>query len=227
MAVKFKMSNCTAVGTFNIYVIQPHLLKEIGLLPDGELVKFETNLTQPGFRFSSVGLNATWTVRPDRLTVETTDPRKDCGADLACVLEALKWTPITAVGINVEYESAEWPASVAVDVPNELREKLLESDYSVEQTTYHLHLKFGNQKLNLQWSKFADLKTLSCNIHHDVPNNDGQRVANEFCLKMFAETRTSQQRLESFLRTNFAIEIESHEHHRDIQQQINISRDSA
>ena len=82
----FKKSSCVALGTFNIYVIQPALLADMGVIePNDQLVRFEGDLTQPGFRFGATHCG-NWTVRPERLAVESCDPEFDCGRHVgACV----------------------------------------------------------------------------------------------------------------------------------------------
>ena len=74
VALRFKKASCVVVGTFNIYVVQPRLLAQLGLIPFGEPALVEQNLTQAGFRFIIESLQSQWTVRPDKLIVETTEP---------------------------------------------------------------------------------------------------------------------------------------------------------
>ena len=76
------------------------------MIKKGTEVQFEQTLTQPGFRFSADNLKCKWTISPDRLIVETDNADDGCGDQVSMVLSALRWTPITAVGINVEFESS-------------------------------------------------------------------------------------------------------------------------
>lgn len=66
MDFTFKHSSCVAVGTFNIYIVQPKLLAEMGVFETEQPVLVSGDLTRPGIRFEVN--NALWTVRPDRLS---------------------------------------------------------------------------------------------------------------------------------------------------------------
>jgi hypothetical protein len=103
VAFQFKQASCVATGTFNVYVVQPGFLRAIEVFRAEPMVKFEANLTQPGFRFTVLDDHATWVVRPDRIAIESENRDKDCGQDMAQTLGALRWTPLTAIGCNVVY----------------------------------------------------------------------------------------------------------------------------
>ena len=87
MPFRFKKSSCVAVGTFNIYIIQPPWLRKVAILP-AELagVTMEAKLDEPGFRFTPAKLPIQWIVKPDRIEVLTTYPKYDCGSPVAEVL---------------------------------------------------------------------------------------------------------------------------------------------
>ena len=111
VAFRFKKANCVAVGTFNIYIVQPEWLTAVEIFPDKTEILIEANLRTPGFRISSPKLRTTWAVAPDRLTIETSFPDEDCGGRMATVLERLRWTPVRAVGNNVTFEADAGEAS--------------------------------------------------------------------------------------------------------------------
>jgi hypothetical protein len=89
-----------AVGTFNIYVLQPHWLVERGILPPEEIT-LDTNLSRPGFRLRSPSSSTEWTVVPTRLAIKSAQANRDCGELVGKVLQFLRWTPVTAVGNNL------------------------------------------------------------------------------------------------------------------------------
>ena len=104
MKFLFRQSSCVAVGTFNIYIVQPKLLCEMGVLEDRPRpIVVAGDLAQPGIRFDAD--DSKWTVRPDRLAVESTAAHVDCGGFVGSTLAALRWTPIMAIGINAVYRS--------------------------------------------------------------------------------------------------------------------------
>ncbi len=105
MPYKFRKASCVAVGTFNIYIIQPAWLTAVGIFPSEAEVTLQANLTRPGFRLSSVHMKTVWYVAPGRLAVESVSPHQNCGELMATVLDKLLWTPVSAIGNNVTYQA--------------------------------------------------------------------------------------------------------------------------
>src|SRR5437667_1502871 len=101
----FKKAAAVAVGTFNMYIIQPNWLVQVGLFKEGVRVQMQADFTRPGFRFSAEETSYWWNVRPDRLILETESPEIDCGEPLRIVLDTLRWTPLTGIGTNLEFEA--------------------------------------------------------------------------------------------------------------------------
>lgn len=60
-------------------------------------------LSKPGFQFLGSRNLVYWQVRPDRLIATAREPRYDCGAQMAEVLDALRWTPLIGVNTTLEF----------------------------------------------------------------------------------------------------------------------------
>lgn len=142
MPLHFRKASCVAVGTFNIYIIQPEWLTTAGVIkPETELT-VEANLNRPGFRLSSPQMKSVWYVAPGRLAIETESPEEDCGYWMAEVLSRLRWTPIHAIGNNVSYacgraEAEAFPATNACAnaavVPDDFEETRRQFGMTVRQ----------------------------------------------------------------------------------------------
>jgi len=184
VSFRFKTAAAVAVGTFNIYIVQPNWLAQIGILDENTRVKIESDFTRPGFRFSVPNDPIQWNVRPDRLVLEATDIGTDCGGPLAKVLRTLRWTPLTGVGANFEYE-ADW------ELLSRLRCKLPDcpapKGFEEGQKTWHAAFARGSEVFNFQVSanpkpKGADKKkvvTLSLNVHTEISQEKEQTKASE------------------------------------------------
>jgi len=156
----FKHSSCVAVGTFNIYILQPRLLADMGVfeLDKERPTLVSGDLSQPGVRFDAA--DCVWTVRPDRLAVESKIPSVDCGSLVAKTLGALCWTPIMGVGINASFTSKSKDV-----LPDSLR---LPSHPDATQRTIHLAVPADGSTLNMQLSRAEDTMELSLNNHTEV-----------------------------------------------------------
>ena len=139
----FIKSSCVALGSFNIYVIQPQVLTSMGVLEVDAPLAVAGDLTAPGIRFQTS--EATWTVRPDRLAVETTSPTIDCGHLVRLVLENLLWTPVMAVGLNYTYSSARGTGPCGILLPPDVQ--------GASQCTAHVSIERGEATVNVQLSR--------------------------------------------------------------------------
>ncbi len=164
MKVQFKNASCVVVGTFNIFVIQPKLLTEMGLIPQGTNIKIQQDFSQPGIRLQLDGV--TWVIRPDRLIVESGRQNEDCGTPLAVLLSHLVWTPVFAVGVNVTFSGVDIDES---EIPDDFRLPNLE--FATKQRTVHASVTEGERIFNVQLSasKTAESSNyeLSLNSHTD------------------------------------------------------------
>lgn len=176
MGFQFKNATCVAVGTFNIYIIQPAWLKEIGLIPEGvEGVMLETDLTQPGFRMKLPDI--TWRVAPTKISLETSDWAVDCGANLAVVMEKLPWTPLKAFGVNCHFEA---PVSEVQSVLEKWSHPAMRSRIpdgcELKQTGWHVSVAKARQVYNLNVTVRGDVALAFANVHTDLSDQDADRA---------------------------------------------------
>lgn len=194
MPFKLKEASCVAVGTFNIYVFQLPFFVQTRLVDEGVLVKFEQDLSQPGFRITFPNpYQINWVVRPDRIVATTNDPDADCGVALSTILHTLPGTPIRAIGINFEFQTSheefgQMPVSQTL-------ESIARGD--VSQKAIHVGLEESPHVLNIQISKTSTGVDLNCNFHTEINEaTSGKRSRveqSQFAAdisKRFAEFRT-------------------------------------
>lgn len=105
MPFELKKASCVAVGTFNIYIVQPDWLTKVGIFPEKTEFLIENNLDRPGFRITSPEIRNTWVVYPGKLAIESNVAGEDCGNPMAQVLEKLHWTPVFGLGNNITFEA--------------------------------------------------------------------------------------------------------------------------
>lgn len=136
----------------------------MGLLPPGTSIEVQQDLSQPGIRvqFDEV----TWTVRPDRIVVESETPGTDCGTPLSKLLSHLVWTPVFAVGVNVVFAGDDIDEAT---IPDGFR--LPNLGFETTQRTVHASVIENESILNVQLAasktQEAAQYELSLNIHTD------------------------------------------------------------
>jgi len=181
---RFKKSAAVAVGTFNIYIVQPRWLAQIGLINKEFRVRIESDFTRPGFRFDDPGSPIRWNVRPDRLVLEGSAFGTDCGAPLVKVLRTLKWTPLTGIGTNLEFE-ADW--SILESLKCKMPDCPPPPGYEGGQKTWHSAFSRGEQVFNFQVSanphslehEGKRMAFLSINVHTEISKETDQTKASE------------------------------------------------
>lgn len=226
MLCHFSKASCVVVGTFNIYVVQPSLLKALGILTGAELpLRIEANFTQPGFRYTSPSLS--WIVRPDQVIVETTDPQKDCGTDVATVLGALQWTPVTAIGSNAEYTSHDLSGSELAELLESFRSRWIRGGHDIEQVTFHASVRREKHIFNLQVAQVENRFEVACNVHTEIKGKDVSG-ASEFCQSIAANFMGQRQEAGALIREMFSIEVSDEPDSRQgIRDQESTNRESA
>lgn len=208
MALRFKKASCVVVGTFNIYVVQPRLLAQLGLIPFGEPALVEQNLTQAGFRFVIESLQSQWTVRPDKLIVETSEPLKDCGGDLSKVISALQFTPVTGVGLNVEFEGE--PELCRESIP----EFAVPNETQIVQRTVHVALNKLGRTYNFQIASTNLATELSVNVHCELDGQD-QSASIACATQLLREFLSIREEIESLSEELFKMrfaDVNNHDH---------------
>lgn len=171
------------VGTFNITIIQPKWLVESEIISSDSNFHLQFDVQSPGIRFKLPDLNdQAWNVRPDRLSVSSTEPGTDCGKPISEVLERLPWTPILAVGCNVNLACPikEFPnldilksCSIIFD------EEKLSQDYSFKQRSWHFGVQREGVVFNVQISETNEEIELLLNVNTDTKVNQSIKKAND------------------------------------------------
>lgn len=156
----FKSKSSVVIGTFNIYIVQPQSLIAMDVFEreNDTPIGVAGDLTRPGLRFEVGGTE--WTVRPDRLSVETRDYNIDCGTFVKKTLKKLCWTPIGAIGANAMFVAPR-DAVESLDVQFPVCPGAM-------QRTIHTSLKVGDSTVNLQLGQTPEHLELHLNVHTDL-----------------------------------------------------------
>ena len=185
MAFRFSTSTAVAAGTFNIYVIQPQWLREVKLFREGVKMKVASDFRRPGFLYTSDESPVNWDVRPDRVMLTGKNPAADCGGVLADVIHKLPWTPLTGVGVNVEFigepEDLERLKGCSLPTCDAIE------GYARKQRTIHTALERSPHIFNLQIAAHEKIE-LSINVHTELTGTQEaiSALAEETCRKFLA-----------------------------------------
>ncbi len=208
MAFLFKRANCVAVGTFNMYIIQPAWLAEVGIIPRGTEVAISSKIDAPGFRFSSPKLPARWIVTPNLIQVETDQPDIDCGEAVAKVIEKLPWTPLIAIGNNSIYE-APLEELVGTRIPLPATQVAPEG-FEFTQRTIHYGLKHGSTVFNIQLAITEDEVALTLNAHTELgvrKSEEAKHAAQQF----FHDRQTAEGLVSHFFQSSLTYADTDHQ----------------
>lgn len=164
----FVKTTAVAVGAFNTQIIHPEWLQEVEILPKGSETEVQINFQQPGIRLVPEGNRGVWTIRPDKLIIESTERDYNPGLLISQILRLLPWTPVSAVGLNYIFEGER--------LSDEIVGKLCfpgggsVTDYNIEQRSWHITLKPLNSKAvrNVQLSVTDKLSRIAVNFHRDA-----------------------------------------------------------
>jgi hypothetical protein len=168
VAFHFKKASSVAIGTFNIYIIQPAWMVKVGILPPGTEVAIEANMTRPGFRISSPTLKSVWYVAPGKLALETVDESEDCGRLMSEVLRRLPVTPVFGIANNIVFEGNVEDAEglpvfrsckTAVSSPQAYveRERVFASSFGRDNRAFNLRLAIEGSIVALSGNAHTDL----------------------------------------------------------------------
>ena len=211
MSFRFLSASCVAVGTFNIYIIQPQWLAQMDVWPKGAKCLIQTDLIRPGFQFHRIENDPLrWRVRPESLVVETSEFGADCGKPIADVLQHLHWTRIEAVGSNESYSCPVADASDLIDRMLSLGGGPPEG-YADSQRSWHRAFKRSDTVTNVQLSvnPADDKATVALNVHTDVTHQGSQaevtQMAQDTC-RLFREQLAEARELASNL---LSVELEN------------------
>lgn len=187
MPFSFSKASCIAIGTFNIYIVQPPFLKESGAVDiKGETWEVETDLSQPGFRYEFEELNLRCAVRPDRFIAETNKPEVDCGLVVNKAIGNLKWTPLNAIGMNAQFSTTDREEIGEIQrrhfpvLPNS--DKLV-LDHRAVRVSILSDLSDG-QVFNLQLSIKEGVAEISVNSHSQIADRGTREQISELALDL-------------------------------------------
>jgi hypothetical protein len=205
VAFRFKNAACVVAGTFNIYIVQPPWLVEVGILPKETPFTIGSKLDEPGFRFSFPKLAVRWIVAPNRIMVDTDSIVEDCGTPIAKVLGALPWTPLTGLGNNTTYTASLSDLSV-------LNEYLRTSPgplngYNLTQRSFHYAATQESRIFNLQLSLTQEEIELSVNVHSELQGKEkaeGNKMACSAAGRFFQDRKDAELLIQHF----FNVEID-------------------
>jgi hypothetical protein len=191
VSFRFERASCVAIGTFNIYIIQPAWLAQREIIPGDVQIAIATKLDEPGFRFQSPKLPAQWVVAPDRIEISTRQAVIDCGLPLSRVLEHLPWTPLKAVGCNTVYKSGLDHMAV-IPFLNSFQ-PAEPAGFQLAQRTLHVALKREGHIFNLQLAATTEAVELSVNIHTELAGQSSEPAVQ--AARLFLEHRAQAERL--------------------------------
>jgi hypothetical protein len=189
VAFEFKKASSVALGTFNIYIIQPGWLAKVGMLQQEAEMTVEANMSRPGFRLSLPTQKTFWFVSPEKLAIESVEESVDCGQPMADVLAKLPVTPIFGLGNNVVFESSardadEFPALRAcrdlVQVPN---------GYTKGQQIFAASVVREKRIFTLNVTVQQDVILLSGNAHVQLGDNGTAEMAAPFAARFEDDKR--------------------------------------
>lgn len=180
MPFVLKSSNSIAAGTFNIYVFQPIHVGRIAGLPDDTKFEMESDFSKPGFLLS-LGTSK-WTVRPDRVIIESDSQNEHCGLVLSKVLDWLPVTPIAALGHNFKYVAGIADFPIVERMTETLPVKAAEG-YATKQRTWHVAEERQGVVFNLQVAIRDSEVAATANVHFESPPDEHEnriRFAKDF-----------------------------------------------
>jgi len=197
VAFTFEKASCVVVGTFNMYILHPQWLERHKIIETGMEVGIETNLTQPGFRFRLPKDKAIWSVAPNRLAIESQDPKNDCGQTVAKILRALPETPLFALGNNFHYQAE---LSVRENLSPSIRDfpetAPPSKGQSVLQRAFHTDVKRSERiMVNLQIGLEEDDIELACNVHNELGNSENANEVAVAAAQRFFDDRAEVKAL--------------------------------
>ena len=158
-----------------MHIIQPQWLMERKIIRKSSQIAVQANLDEPGIRFTAPGGSQQWLVTPAKLTVLTRDPKGDCGEPVAKVLAKLSWTPLTAIGHNVEYRVKRTDASTRVrDIAKAIEPSSLKSLGRFNGSTCGVSIQHGDQLFNLNLVLDEENVVLKVNVHTELRGKSGK-----------------------------------------------------
>jgi hypothetical protein len=197
VSFKFKKASCVVVGSFNIYIIHPKWLVKHKIIQDKVEIGIQFNLEQAGLRYHIPEHKMTWNVAPDRIVVESENPKVDCGIFLSKVLDKLPETPLFAIGNNITYEADKDELQMlSQPICEFIRATSAVGIETLKQQSCHVALeRREHETINLQISIKNDAIILTCNVHTQLRDRENACAAAMEAAKHFIEDRNSVKSL--------------------------------
>ncbi|MCX7011156.1 MAG: hypothetical protein NTW86_01080 [Candidatus Sumerlaeota bacterium] len=159
--------NCVAAGTLNMYIIEPKWLASHGITSEWGEAHLHIGLDAPLMRYRFQKSKMSWEVSPSRLTIESEDPKDDCGKPMAQVLEALSNTPLLAVGCNFHFsvdalyfeECGSFAAYPSLNLPQK---------YKLVSKAYRFTMMYRKHSYSFELTQAEEKVILAVNVQADV-----------------------------------------------------------
>jgi hypothetical protein len=172
MTFTLKKFNSVAVGTFNMYIIQPHWMTRKGFLPEGLEVRVQVNMSEPGLKFGSTELGMVWEVSPTRLVVQSELPTVNSGERLREIVHALPDTPLTAVGHNFSFIGDVSDLGTIGERLREMAPALPNPQDVLVNQTFGLVVARGERTFTVAMTMLPDSAEISVNVNAVVRDRE-------------------------------------------------------
>lgn len=104
--LKIIRTDVVVIGVFNVHIILPRWLIQIGAAKQGEELSVHLDMASPGLKIESLRDDGLiWTVRSDILAVTSKQQTGEEFVNALKVLRSLPWTPVTAIGVNISFSA--------------------------------------------------------------------------------------------------------------------------
>jgi hypothetical protein len=172
--------------------------------PEGVDMHVHNDLSRAGLKIGSPKLNLNWTIRPDKVVIESDSPIDNCGEIMERLFEELPWTPLQAQGNNFQFEA---PLDELAQIRRQLDFPPAEGhrDYGLVRRGWHLALKISEEKTCvLQLSVTPTGIQAATNFHTDLENRSND-CAREAARSFFDDRREAVRLFEE----SFGVHIEN------------------
>ncbi|HEX6983960.1 MAG TPA: hypothetical protein VF170_01225 [Planctomycetaceae bacterium] len=168
MSFTFSNASSVVVGTFNIYIFQPNWIGEVSGVDVGAEGDLQVDFAQPGLRVSFAGRPMKWTIRPDRLLLQSEAPATDCGSIVARVLRLLPLTPVRAAGNNLTVTASPDDPELGPAVDSLIKTLPAQRSVECERRVIGGAIRRGDATYNMVLTVKADKVDIDVNAHRSA-----------------------------------------------------------